>query len=67
MPGLQLNVVWGSTRINYETARLAIRGLDSEGSLADKALNYREHERMLTSIDERRNDVLIPEELNVGE
>jgi hypothetical protein len=52
MPGLQLNVIWGSAWIDYKTARLAIRGLDSEGSLANKALDYREYEGMLTSLNE---------------
>ena len=55
----------GSTRIDYKAARLAIRRLDSEWSLANKALHYREHERMLTSIDEGRDDVLVPEEQRI--
>lgn len=53
-------------RIHYEAARTVVRDLDGEGPLSHKTLNDREDKGMLSSVDEGRNDVLIPEELEGG-
>jgi hypothetical protein len=43
---------------------LAVDDFDAERSLAYKALDYRKNKAVLASFYERRNDMLVPEELS---